>query len=941
MKKRKILVLALLLAGSTVPHFVQADNVSNDAPEVSTGVLRGRVVNSHREPLSGATVVIGALNKTAITDENGYYIMQGITGGDYDVTVNYLGYEPLSTSVSLPERGTTEKNLVLSELTTLQEVVVRGAFSGQHKAINMQKNNLGVTNVISAEQVGKFPDSNIGDALKRIPGINVQYDQGEARFGQVRGTGADLTSVTVNGNRLPSAEGGTRNVQLDLIPADVIQTIEVNKVVTPDMDADAIGGSINLITKNAPTRRSFSATLGSGWNFVSDKAQLNAGLTYGDLFFDNKLGVILSASYQNAPIGSDNAEFVWKQDEETGEEWLDEYEVRQYIVTRERQSYTASLNYKFNENHRISFKGIYNLRKDWENRFRLDLKDLEPDGKGKAVIETKGGTRRNARLEKQQTMDFNLGGEHLLGNLKIDWNGSYARATEDRPNERYISYEIEDQEFDLDLSDMRKPFMKARNGFTYNILNPNANAALDDLTQQQEAIAENDWKGAINFTLPVLEGTYGSTLKFGAKYQHKDKEMDLEFYEYEPLGDFTALNNTIRYPRKGFLAGSQYETNTPFVSNDFLGSLDLENPDLFEKKEVLEELAGEYNASEEIWAGYVRWDQKFGDDKTLVLGLRLENTHTDYQGYEYFYQEEVEDENTGAILTPESESLTQGEKHDKSYLNVLPSVIFKWDVQNDFKVRAAFTNTLARPKYEALVPSIQINRGDDELYMGNPDLNATLSYNLDLSAEKYFSSIGLVSAGIFYKRVNDLITSRTTLDYEYMGYTYEEFEQPVNIGDANVFGVEVALQRDLGFLHPALSCVGLYGNYTYTYSNVSNFNVLGRENEGDMRMPGSPEHTANASLSFEKWGLSARLSYNFASAFLDELGDTKYEDRYYDKVSYMDLNLGYTFDKKYTIYFEANNLLNQPLRYYQGTKDHTAQMEYYGVKINAGVKINL
>ena len=414
MKKRKILVLALLLAGSTVPHFVQADNVSNDAPEVSAGVLRGRVVNSHRDPLSGATVVIEALNKTAITDENGYYIMQGITGGDYDVTVNYLGYEPLSTSVSLPERGTTEKNLVLSELTTLQEVVVRGAFSGQHKAINMQKNNLGVTNVISAEQVGKFPDSNIGDALKRIPGINVQYDQGEARFGQVRGTGADLTSVTVNGNRLPSAEGGTRNVQLDLIPADVIQTIEVNKVVTPDMDADAIGGSINLITKNAPTRRSFSATLGSGWNFVSDKAQLNAGLTYGDLFFDNKLGVILSASYQNAPIGSDNAEFVWKQDEETGEEWLDEYEVRQYIVTRERQSYTASLNYKFNENHRISFKGIYNLRKDWENRFRLDLKDLEPDGKGKAVIETKGGTRRNARLEKQQTMDFNLGGEHLL-----------------------------------------------------------------------------------------------------------------------------------------------------------------------------------------------------------------------------------------------------------------------------------------------------------------------------------------------------------------------------------------------------------------------------------------------------------------------------------------------------------------------------------------------
>ncbi len=107
--------------------------------------------------------------------------------------------------------------------------------------------------------------------MKRINGINVQYDQGEARFGQVRGTSADLSSVTINGNRLPSAEGDTRNVQLDLIPADMIQTIEVNKVVTSDMDGDAIGGSINLVTKSTPYKRTFSATAGTGYNWVSEK----------------------------------------------------------------------------------------------------------------------------------------------------------------------------------------------------------------------------------------------------------------------------------------------------------------------------------------------------------------------------------------------------------------------------------------------------------------------------------------------------------------------------------------------------------------------------------------------------------------------------------------------------------------------------------------------
>ncbi len=134
----------------------------------------------------------------------------------------------------------------------------------------------GITNVVSADQVGKFPDSNIGDALKRINGINVQYDQGEARFGQVRGTSADLSSVTINGNRLPSAEGDTRNVQLDLIPADMIQTIEVNKVVTSDMDGDAIGGSINLVTKSTPYKRTFSATAGTGYNW-SVKSPIESG----------------------------------------------------------------------------------------------------------------------------------------------------------------------------------------------------------------------------------------------------------------------------------------------------------------------------------------------------------------------------------------------------------------------------------------------------------------------------------------------------------------------------------------------------------------------------------------------------------------------------------------------------------------------------------------
>ena len=115
---------------------------------------------------------------------------------------------------------------------------------------------------------------------------------------------------TINGNRVPSAEGDTRNVQLDLIPADMIQTIEVSKVVTPDMDGDAIGGSINLVTKNSPYKRTINATAGSGYNWISEKAQLNLGFTYGDRFFHDRLGMLLSASYQNAPLSPVSAKVI-------------------------------------------------------------------------------------------------------------------------------------------------------------------------------------------------------------------------------------------------------------------------------------------------------------------------------------------------------------------------------------------------------------------------------------------------------------------------------------------------------------------------------------------------------------------------------------------------------------------------------------------------------
>lgn len=941
MKQIEKVLLSLLILLSAGLQVLANVNVN----ELKHGTIKGRILDTSNQTLPGATIYIDSLHTGVVSDINGFYTLTNIAPGTYKVKVSYVGYSPVEMTITVPEGKTVESDVMLNDGVKLREVVVGGAFNGQRRALSSQKNAMGIVNVVSADQVGKFPDSNIGDALKRISGINVQYDQGEARFGQVRGTSADLSSVTINGNRIPSAEGDTRNVQLDLIPADMVQTIEVNKVVTADMDADAIGGSINLVTKNTPNKRMFNATAGSGYNAVSKKAQLNLGLTYGDRFFNDKLGLMFSGSYKNAPGGSDNAEFEYDVDD--GSVVMKEAQMRQYYVTRERQSYSLALDYEFNPDHKISFKGIYNRRNDWENRYRVVYKDLDESDPSEQSIElqTKGGAddTRNARLERQQTMDFTLDGEHNLGGrLLMDWAASFSRASEDRPNERYFGLKMDNNTGE----NLINTFHGIGGRAPYSTIAipglDNEGWELDELTNSNQSIYENEWKFRLNFELPLMKGLYGNTLRFGGKYTNKEKDRETTMYKYdgEDVNDNPIFNDGGAWRehgssqiRKGFMVGDNYPEGTHFVSKKYLGSINFNS---MQGEPDYEEMSGNYHAKEEITSAYLRFDQKLGQKLDLMLGLRMEHTALNYRGLNWVVDED------------ENESLESTGNRKNSYTNWLPSVLLKYDVNDDLKLRASFTETLSRPKYSALIPSVNYNRADEEATIGNPNLKPTTSYNFDLSAEYYFKSVGLVSVGLFYKSINNVIVDEVwkgmdsqlpiTGTYDY------EISKPINAYDADLFGVEVAYQRDFGFITPALKCLGFYGNYTYTANKTKNHHFEHRvlEDGEDVDMIGSPEHTANASLFFEKWGFNLRLSYNFASAFVDEMGEVAQLDRYYDKVNYLDLNASYTFGKRFktTIYADVTNLLNQPLRYYQGTKDRTAQVEYYGARFNAGIKVS-
>ncbi|GAB2493480.1 TonB-dependent receptor [Algoriphagus taiwanensis] len=898
----------------------------------SQGILKGKVVDEQNLSLPGANLIIKGTRIGTVTNQNGEFSILNLESGSYTLQVTYLGYMTQEKEFEITDGGTATLRFELTEgaLEGAEFVVFGDRLKGQARALNQQKNNANITNIVSSDQIGRFPDANIGDALKRIPGITMQNDQGEARNIIIRGMAPQLNSVTLNGERIPSAEGDNRNVQMDLIPSDMIQTIEVNKAVLPNMDADAIGGSVNLVTRQAPNGLRISGTAASGINLLSNKPIWTGAVVLGNRFLDNKLGVILSGSYNNHNFGSDNIEAVWYESDNGTV--LEEFDIREYRVQRVRRSATLALDYELSKNHKIFLSGMYNQRDDWENRFRMRvgrLDDSFDDGDytqtspgvyqtfGRVEFETKGGLDNDrikaARLEDQRVYNLTLGGDHLFQKLKIDWNVTYARASEERPNERYISYRSSGQNVRVDVSNPRKPLAILSNPAD------NLTIGFNGLSEQYGLTFDEDLNARLDFKLPYSDK---GILQFGARYRGKTKDRSNNFFEYEPLDEdsFGATLGDVpnqNYSDPNYLAGSQYAVGT-FVDPKFLGGLNLKNSGEFEETDLLEEyVPGNYNARENITGAFVMADHQVSDKFSLIAGVRVENTSINYEGNIFDIDNET--------VSPAAGS--------QNYTNVLPGVHLKFDPSENTVLRFAWTNTIARPNYFDLVPYAAFSPEDEELERGNPNLKAATSMNFDLMAERYYENVGLISGGAFYKDIDDFVYTITT-----QGFTDPQFgsdlqySRPENGGTATVYGLEASFQRQF------LKNFGIYLNYTFTRSSTTG--IEDRDGE-DLQLPGTAGNMFNASLSYENKRLVVRVSLNYASDYLDELGGEGFEDRYYDKQTFLDVNASYAITPKWRVFVEGNNLTNQPLRYYQGIAERTMQEEFYNARFNFGLKFDL
>lgn len=905
------------------------------------GTIQGRVIDENGLGMPGATVLLIELNnRGTVTDVNGRFTFVNVPANDYTVKISFVGYEKKEERLSVSSGGTVSIriNMVPGVMLGDEILVLGDRLKGQAKALNQQRNSGNVTNIVAADQIGRFPDANIGDAMKRIPGITMQNDQGEARDIIIRGMAPQLNSVMINGERIPSAEGDNRRIQMDLIPADMIQTIEVNKAVLPDMDADAIGGSVNLVTRKAPSGFRFSGTAASGVNLLTDKPIWTGGVIVGDRIANDKLGVILSASYNNHNFGSDNYEAVWV---ETGRNdypvTISRFDLRKYDVQRVRRSASLALDYEISPNHTIALNTMYNWRDDWENRYRMrvdrldnftNFSDIEQglyNVRGRMAFQTKGGIDSDrvkaTRLEEQKVSNITLSGDHLFNSMKMTWNATYAKASEDRPNERYITHRG-NADVTVDIRDPFKTLVTQQN------LDSEFGLGLNEIYESNNNTTEEDFNARLDFMLPFAQNK--GVLKFGGRLRDKTKQRDNSYDIYDPINDLGTNGNTLgdlpntSQATREFLNGSQYIPGN-FVTREFLGGLDLYNSTIFDFEDgVGEYITSNYNAKETITAGYLMADYQLSPKFAIIAGLRFENTNLEYRGWEFDIDNEV--------ATPTATV-------SKSYNNFLPGVHLKYNLSENQVIKLAWTNTLGRPNYFDLVPYASYSPDDETLERGNPELKPTTSMNFDLMFENYFESIGLVSIGGFYKKIDKFIYTQVIQNYNDPQFgPVVTYTSPFNGGSATVTGFEAAIQRQLDFLPGFFKGFGVFLNYTFTTSTTDG--VFERESD-DLKLPGTAKNMFNASLSYETEKLVVRVSLNHASDYVDEYGGSNFSDLYYDKQTFLDVNASYAFNNKLRVFIEGNNLTNQPLRYYQGVRERTVQEEFYNARFNFGLKFDL
>ena len=893
--------------------------------------------------LEGAEVRLVELGRVAEAAGDGSFRFADVPAGTYTLRVSYSGAGVVEQKVDATAEGTITANVVLAAAGNRgDEILVVGQRATLSSSISRQRAADGVESVLTRDGIGQFPDQNVAESVRRLPGINVLNDQGEGRFIAVRGLDPSLNAASINGVRVPAPEADTRSVALDVVASELIESIEVKKSLTPDMDADTIGASVEINTTSAFDRKKdlLTASIEGSYNNYANGVTPKGSFDFSTKLTDN-FGIAGGASYYKRKFETDNIEMEdWKQTDD-GFDYAERLQYRDYDVRRVRTGGSLSLDWRPAPSTKLYAKGIYNRFADQEDRRRLVFK-LEDAGSitatpDSATFETGDDGRIRMerdlkdRYEVQKIQSYQLGGETQTGPWTFKYSGAWSRASELENGSidpivfrrDFNGDDGDDLGVGIDYSDYKLPkySVSGANAADFNDPSQYEFDSYERTTLSKSTDREWTFRGDVTYAIPLTDGTF--SIQAGGKGRLRQKNYAKTTDIYDGFdGDFTLADvvgsQTYRLADLGPVVAKRGE-------RDFLDT----NAALFERNPVdslLESNIADYRVGEDIYAGYLLG--RYENAKLRIVGgVRVEHTKNDLQGKQ---------------VTLDDDTVTIDPLRVKrTYTDVLPSLLFRYEATPNLVLRLGGFKSLVRPGIGQLAPRVQIELDGDErsAEFGNANLKPYRAWNLDVGAEWYFAPSSVLQGGFFYKDVKDYIVEQNLENVTIDGLDYTDALIRFNGDKAKIKGFEFGYSQTYSTLPAPFD--GLLTSVNYTYTDA----------KGDVPIDGgtrsipllnAAKHTFNFAVGYEKGPVSFRIAGTFRDKYLDELGATAEDDRYVRKHFQLDASAKIRVYEGVQIFGELVNINNAKYVAYQNGPNgrRLLQFEKYSFTGKFGVKAN-
>ncbi len=888
------------------------------------------------------------------------------------------------------------------------EIIVTGSrpiAESEAAALEVQKNADSLVTVAASDAVGRLPDQNIAQAAGRLPGVAVERDQGQARYISLRGAPNYWTTLSFDGINIVSPEG--RDARFDSIPSAIASQIIVSKAVTPDMPGETVSGNVNVITRSAFDYSGLhvAGKAGAGVAELGNRKQYEGSLVVSDRFQagEGEIGVLVSGSYYQRGMITDNFETDYErvsQDQRPGNTtrfWAHETENKLYRLTRRNWSVSGRLDWKPDSDNTISLRSVYTIFKDDEARdnFRFDLDDRQGDlsNSSAACTITANPTPTNTgyadvcigntpfqgtvygidirqrstlRAFRQSIFTNTLTGDHEFSDgWKLTWLGNFSESKDDRsvvgeaswdsPSTRTLRPTVS-----YDFTDPNRGNLQLFN--TVQLSGPTryqagtAVTAIDTFTKpltQFTVLDAVDTTKAYTGKLVLARETEflggDMTFRAGFQFDQRTKTVDESQITLNTAAQFTTV-------------GIPTDYNQFSLDQSFLGKIPMGYTfryfDTSKMEDVSEAARANfafvpntgniYDVREQVYAGFLMGNAKF-DWGSAVGGVRVE--HVKNRGIAVATVAGV----TGPVTAESSQTL------------VFPSMHINYNVDDTKKLRLSFNSGAARADYDQLRPNVTVNDSDQSISGGNPAVKPERAYGIDAYFEWYMKPQGYLMAGVFVKKVKDVLYRQTrtfgsdALDSNNIDRSGYRFTGITNGGDGRIYGFEAAAQLQLEpwtasmGLPDWMGGFGISANLTLNDSEVTK-PAIGAVPARKVRLPGTSDVVYNVGGYYEKYGVSLRLQYQKRSTWLDGIADdlTDAGDTYWASDDELDFSARYEITPNVEVFFDATNLLDQPGRRYSdpgnlltalGTPTaastaQTIEWERFGRRFSGGFRVN-